>query len=377
MSWSMKLFTVRGIPVRVHASFLLIVGWAAYLGFTAGRADRLGSIAFMVAFVLLLFVCVLLHELGHGLVGQLFGAQVADITLWPIGGVARMSKMPERPYQEFVMTAAGPVTNILLTILLSIIAVAWIGPDESITLVTSPWLLRAFVSGMDGQTLLLLLIFNNALLAVFNLIPAFPLDGGRMLRALLAAVTSYRRATIIASIIGQMLALLLGMVALLDGQVFLGMIALFVFFGAWQEREQARYRTGLRGLHVRQAMQPVGARLHPLQTLGDVMAENAASPQAAFLVVDAGRLVGLLTRGELLTVLRKVGPGVRVGQHMHRDITQFAPDDALAESGDRLWQGAPAAVVVEQGQVVGTLSRADLLRLTEVMNARPELLPKN
>jgi stage IV sporulation protein FB len=377
MSWSLKLFTVRGIPVRVHASFLLIVGWAAYLGFTAGRADRLGSIAFMIAFVLLLFVCVLLHELGHGLVGQLFGAQVADITLWPIGGVARMSKMPERPYQEFVMTAAGPVTNILLTILLSIIAVVWIGPDEIITLVTSPWLLRAFVSGMDGQTLLLLLIFNNALLAVFNLIPAFPLDGGRMLRALLAAVTSYRRATTIASIIGQMLALLLGLVALLDGQVFLGMIALFVFFGAWQEREQARYRTGLRGLHVRQAMQPVGARLHPLQTLGDVMAENAASPQAAFLVVDAGRLVGLLTRGELLTVLRKVGPGARVGQHMHRDITQFDPDDALAESGDRLWQSAPAAVVVEQGQVVGTLSRADLLRLTEVMNARPELLPKN
>jgi len=378
MVWSFKLLSVNGIPIRIHITFLLVVAWAAYSGFTANRADWAQGVAFMVALVLLLFLCVLLHELGHSLVAQLFGVHVADITLWPLGGLARIAKMPERPYQEFVMTAAGPATNILLAILLSLAAVAWLGPGEILALVASPWLFRGLVPGMSWETLLLLLIVNNVLLAVFNLIPAFPLDGGRMLRALLAAVMSYRRATTIAAYIGQIFALLLGALALLDSNIFLAAIAVFVFFGAWQEREQVRARVNLQGLRVGQVMQPVGLRLHPLQTLGDAAAQGLISAQTTFVVVDGGRLAGLTTRAELLRALRKAGPAARVGQWMHRDVLRLAPADSLAEISERLWHAgsANAAVVIEAGQVVGTVDRADLARLTEALGVCPNLLPR-
>lgn len=377
MSWSLKLFTVNGIPVRIHVSFLLVIVWAAYMGFSTGRTDWVWRVGFMIAFVLLLFMCVLLHELGHGLVAQLFGGRVADITLWPIGGLARMSHLPERPYQEFVMTAAGPAINILLAILLTGVAVVWFGFDELLPLAFSPGLLRLFLSELNAQTLLILLIFNNALLAVFNLIPAFPLDGGRMLRALLTVIMPYRQATAIASFVGQALALILGIAALLSSNFTLGLIAMFVFFGAWQERTQVRYRASLHGLCVRQAMQPIGVRLYPLQMLGDVAGQVAASSQAVYLVIEGGRLVGLLTRSELLTALRKAGSTARIGQHMRREMPQFHPDEPLADAGDQLWQGRGAAgVVIEAGQVVGALNRGDLARLAEMLDAYPGALSK-
>jgi stage IV sporulation protein FB len=380
MVWSFKLISVHGIPIRIHITFLLVVIWAAYSGFTANRADWVQGVAFMVALVLLLFLCVLLHELGHSLVAQLFGVHVADITLWPLGGLARITKMPERPFQEFVMTAAGPATNILLAILLSLVAFAWFGPGEMLALgasANSPWLVRGLMSSMSAETLLLLLIANNVLLTVFNLIPAFPLDGGRMLRALLAAIISYRRATTIAAYVGQIFALLLGALALVDSNVFLAAIAVFVFFGAWQEREQVRTRVNLHGLRVAQIMQPVGLRLHPLQTLGDA-AQGLVSAQTTFVVVDGGRLAGLLTRAELLGALRKAGPAARVGQWLRREVPRLAPTDSLAEISERLWHtgAATAAVVIEAGQVAGTVDRADLARLTEALGACPDMLPR-
>ena len=376
MSWSLKLLRINGIPIRIHFTFLLVVAWAAYIGFEDGAENWVQNVGFMVAFVLLLFLCVLLHELGHSLVAQLFGVSVVDITLLPIGGLARMTKMPDRPYQEFVMAAAGPATNIALAIGLSLVAVAWLGPGRIFSLALSSEMLDSFLSDNGGQTLLALLILNNVFLAVFNLIPALPLDGGRMLRSLLAALLSYRRATAIASYVGQMLALVLGMVALLNSDLFLGLIAVFIFMGAWQEREQGRQRISLQGLRVRQAMQPVGLRLHPLQTVGDVAGQAATLPQTTFLVIDGERLAGLLTRSDLLSALSKPGPAARVGQRMHREIPQLTPDDPLAEAGDRLAQGPGAAVVVEAGQVIGTLSRPDLHRLTEALRAHPEVLPR-
>ncbi len=375
MSWSFKLLSVNGIPIRIHITFLLVMVWAAYNGFTLNRADRVQGVAFMVALMLLLFLCVLLHELGHSLVAQLFGVHVADITLWPLGGLARIARMPQRPYQEFVMTAAGPAMNILVALVLSLAAVAWFGPDEMLALIASPWLLYDLIGDMSIESLWLVLIANNVLLAFFNLVPAFPLDGGRMLRAMLAAVISYRSATSIAAAIGQSLALLLGMAALLAGDLFLAAIALFVFFGAWQEREEVRTRVNLHGFTVRQAMQPVGMRLHPMQTLSDVAGRIVNSSQEAFLVVDDDRLVGLLMRPDLLRALRKAGPTATVGHAMRREILRFAPGDPLIRASERLGRGADG-VVVEAGQVVGTLGPADLARLAELLSAYPDALPR-
>lgn len=375
MSWSLKLITIRGIPIRVHASFLLIVLWAAYIGLMNGSAGWLRGAAFMIVFVLMLFLCVVLHELGHSLVAQLFGVKVHDITLWPIGGVARLAKMPERPYQEFLITAAGPAVNIVLALGLILLALIWIGPAALARMVTSPWELQRLLSSMSGQTLVLLLAANNGLLALFNLIPAFPMDGGRLLRSLLAVVLPFGRATRIAAIVGQVFAAGMGLVAVFTGNFFLGLVAIFVFAAAWQERQSARTTDALRGLHVRQAMQPLGQRLHPLQTLGEALSQAATSPQPAYPVVDGGRLVGVITRGELLNAARRNGTTARLNAHVAREYVRVAADSLLTDAQEQL-QGQTATVVLDGGQVVGILSIVDLARVAEIMEVYQQAAAK-
>jgi Zn-dependent protease/predicted transcriptional regulator len=378
MSWSLKLFSVRGIPVRVHLSFLLIVFWAAYIGLLASRGNELGSAAMMVLSVLLLFICVVLHELGHSLMAQLFGVRVLDITLWPVGGVARMSKLPERPYQEFLITAAGPATNVVLAAGFGIAALFWIGPRRTLAFAASPALLEGFWFSAGGGALLLRLALYNVILAAFNLIPAFPMDGGRLLRSVLAAFLPFSWATRIASVIGQALAVVMIAAAVLPpGNFMLALIGFFVFIAAWQERRQVRTQDSLRGLQVRQIMQPTGPQLHPLQTLGDAAAQVAVKLQPAYLVVDGGKLVGVLPRSTLIAALRRVGAAARVAQHMSQEFVQLRPGDALAEVQERLLMGqAGIGVVVENGAVVGLLSRGDLLRLAELVNSYPDALPR-
>ncbi|OQA44695.1 MAG: putative zinc metalloprotease Rip3 [Chloroflexi bacterium ADurb.Bin325] len=363
MAASLKIITVRGIPIRIHVSFLLIVAWAAWLGWN-NQGDWLRGVIFMVSFVVLLFACVVLHELGHSLVAQLFGVKVHDITLWPIGGVARIAGMPEKPYQEFLITAAGPTMNVLLAIGLGLLAFVWIGPSTLGQFARAPWRLERFFTGMSVQSLVLMLAFNNLLLAVFNLIPAFPMDGGRLLRSLLAVLLPAALATRVAALIGQAIAVVMGLIALLTGQLFLGLVALFVFASAWQERQQAAAADGLLGLTVRQAMQPIGVRLYALQTLGEVVAQIAPIAQSAFLVLDAGRLVGLITRADLLAAIRSAGPAARLSQHATREWIQLHPDEPLLAAQQRM-QLRPAAVVVEDGRAVGIVTLGSMRRVAE------------
>lgn len=375
MSWSLKLITIRGIPIRIHITFLFIVLWAAYIGLVGSNAGWLRGALFMVVFTVLLFLCVVLHELGHSLVAQLFGVKVHDITLWPIGGIARLSKMPERPYQEFLITAAGPAVNIFLALGLIVLAVLWITPAGIARLITSPWQLQSLFSSMSGQALVLLLAANNALLAVFNLVPAFPMDGGRLLRSFLAAILPFRSATRIASFVGQALAVLMGLVALVTGSFFLGLVAIFVFAGAWQERQMAIAADVLRGRWVSQVMQPLGPRLSPSQTLGEAVSQVATAPQSAYLVVEDGQLVGLVTRGELLSALRKAGEGARLQAHMPKRTVILTPDTPLTQAQEHL-QLRPVGVVVEGGRAVGLLSTADLARIAEILEVYGQALPR-
>ncbi len=378
MTWSLKLVTVRGIPVRVHLTFVLVLLWAVFWGLQGGgSADWPRGVALTLAFVLLLFACVVLHELGHSLVAQLFGVQVQDITLWPIGGVARMAKMPEQPHQEFLIAAAGPATNILIAIILAALALAWMGPQATLSTISYLGWLNPFASDFNGQSLLLLLAFYNVSLALFNLLPAFPMDGGRLLRALLAAVVPFPRATQIAASLGQVLASFMAVIALATGNYLLALVGLFVFLAAWQERQRATSHASLRGLRVRQAMQPIGLQLHPLQTLGEAAAQVSTSSQSAYLVVDAGRLAGVLSRRTLLAALKRAGPAARVAQHVQRDVIRFSPDTLLTDAQDRLAaEPAAIAVVLQDGQVIGTVSRLDLLRLAETLDVYPNLLPR-
>ena len=374
MNWSIKLLTVRGIDIRVHASFWLVLIWAAYLGLRANpdgaAGDWLGSVSFMVLLVLLLFVCVVLHELAHSLVAQLFGVKVQDITLWPIGGLARMARLPERSYQEFLISAAGPAMNVLLALVLGVALVLWVSPQRTIDVLLTAGRPDGLLRRTDAQTMLLLLAVNNIILAVFNLIPAFPMDGGRLLRSLLATIMPFARATRIASLVGQVAAALMVFAGLFSGNPVLSLVGLLIFVAAGQERHQVAYDDHLSGLCVRHAMQAVAQRLHPLQTLGDAADQVGASTQPAYLVVDGGRLTGLLTRGNLLAALRKAGPAARVGPYVQREFVRLGAEEPLlvaqsrmAESKDRI------GVVVDQGSVVGLLSTMDIARMAEMRAA--------
>jgi Zn-dependent protease/CBS domain-containing protein len=380
MGASLKLVSIRGIAIRLHLSFVLVIVWAAYIALAGSRFSGevpWQRLAYAELFVILLFVCVALHELAHALTAQLFQVQVQDVTLWPLGGVARMARMPDDPFQEFIITAAGPAMSIFLTLFLGLILVASIGPANAVDTLLSPWLIGSMFGEANLPDLLFLLVINNALLAVFNLLPAFPLDGGRMLRALLASFMSFGRATGIAATVGQVVAGLLLVGSLVGPNVLLALVAIFMFFVAGQERRQAITDARLKGLRVYQAMQPVGQPLHPLQTLGQAAALMANSSQAFFLVLDGGQLVGILSRGDILDGLRRHGPDARVMQQMTRDISRLSTEEPLADARERLAQSDSwVAVVVQGGDVIGTLSQGDLNRVADLVQAYPGALPR-
>jgi Zn-dependent protease/predicted transcriptional regulator len=362
MSWSLRLFTVRGIPVRVHASFLLILAWAAFAGLTdRGRNSAVSSVAFMLVFTLLLFVCVVLHELGHSLVAQQFGVRVHDITLWPIGGVARLANMPKRPLAEFVITAAGPLVNLILALVFGVLTVLAIGPERLFTMIATG---RGWFRLLDSQnvlSLLTLLTVQNLLLALFNLLPAFPLDGGRLLRSFLAALIPFRTATRAASYVGQGLAVVLvGLSFLPPFNFFLALVGAFVFLGAWQERSQVFTQERLARYSVRDAMQPVGRRLGPDELLTEVARQVAASPQSVFLVGAGETVSGILTRDALLKSAKKAL--TTAGERSRREFVTVSPDMRL-EDAQAAFGLDGAAVVVENGETIGVISRADIARL--------------
>jgi Zn-dependent protease len=233
MRWSYRVGRIAGIPVQIHVTFLLLVVWIAI---SRGLLDgRLAAALTAVALLLLIFTCVVLHELGHALAARRFGISTRDITLLPIGGIARLERMPEQPSQEVAVALAGPAVNVVIA------AVLW---------VVSRGLNHPFLDAVTHGNLLESLLAVNVLMILFNMIPAFPMDGGRVLRALIAMRLPYERATRIASGIGQFVALVFGAAGLFNGNMMLVLIALFVFIAAGEERTIVQTRVSIQGLPV-------------------------------------------------------------------------------------------------------------------------------
>lgn len=367
---SIRLLTIRGIPIRIHITFPLILIWAAFQ-YGQGQANWAKGALFGVIFTLFLFVGVLLHELAHSLVALQFGAQVREIVLFPLGGVAQMESLPERPWQELLMALAGPVTSAVVGGVLGIATLFFL----PLRLWAS--FLRAIGTGMGLQWAYLLpyLAFTNLLLAGFNLIPAFPMDGGRVLRALLATAMPYGRATAIAVAVGQGLAWLLGLVGLLGGDVVLILVAFLVYSGAAQEGRMVQVKLALAGLQVDQVFSRGVRTVSPTDPLGvavDIMLEGF---QADFPVCEEGRLIGLVTRADLLRGLKEHGPQAPIGQVMRHQFPTATPQDDLFEVRERMAKaGLEALPVVEEGRFLGLLTQQDLNEAYALVSVRPSLL---
>ena len=353
MRWSFRIFTLAGIRIEMHVTFPIMVAW-----FALTAHDSRGALL-TVTELLLMFGCVLLHELGHALAARRYGIATREILLMPIGGVARLERMPEKPSQELVVALAGPGVNVILaTILVAVLGVRGVTPEQ------------AFARADQGLPEFLLL--GNLMMLVFNLIPAFPMDGGRVLRALLATTMPYTRATRIASQVGQGFAMLFAVAGIfLLHNPLMVLVAMFVFMAAGDERTSVQMRSSLSGLPVSAAMVTAFMSLetrHELQYAADLM---LAGDQQDFPVLEGGRYLGMLSRNDLIKGLREEGPTAPVGRVVRIDVE---PVDA-AWPLERAWQvmkaGRHAAMpVVMRGQLVGLLTLENMSELLMVQEAR-------
>lgn len=303
---SLRLGVLAGIPVFVHWTFLILIVWVMAGPLMSGQPGAAAAAVRSAAFVVAIFACVVLHELGHALAARRYGIVTRDITLLPIGGVASLERMPEKPMQELVVALAGPAVNVVIAAVLAPMVVL----SDGFAGLGAPTDMAGTGPGLHHQHFLAALVVTNLYLVVFNLVPALPMDGGRVLRALLAMAMSRARATAVAAAIGQVTAVGFVLLGLVTGHVFLMLIGVFVFLGAGSEAQMERFRSSLQGLPVGAAMMTRFRVLRASQSLREAAAELLAGSQQDFLVLaddgddrDAGSIVGVLTRGALVRAL--------------------------------------------------------------------------
>jgi Zn-dependent protease len=336
-------------------TFLVLLAWIGLVNYR--EQGSLAAAASGIAFILTLFGCVVLHEFGHALVARRFGIATRDVTLLPIGGVARLERMPEQPIQEFWVAVAGPAVNVVLAAGLGL----W--------LMTAGDPVSLLEVDMGQGTFVARLLVVNIALVIFNLLPAFPMDGGRIFRALLATRLPYPRATKIAAGVGQGFAFAFGFLGLL-GNPFLLFIALFVWIGAGQEARSVETRFALASLPVSRAMVTEFRSVPPQGSLGEVVALTLASSQRDFPVIEGGDVVGILCQRDLLAGLSQRGPEGRVAESMHTEFISVEAEEPLEAVLSRL-ENIPCRTmpVLSRGKVVGLLTMDNLGELLAIRAA--------
>ncbi|HEY7726939.1 MAG TPA: site-2 protease family protein [Candidatus Eisenbacteria bacterium] len=361
MRWSLLIATVAGIPIRIHATFGLLLLWIFGSYMVQGRGLLLAAEG--VALILAVFTCVVLHELGHALTARKYGVRTRDITLWPIGGVARLERIPERPSQEVAVAVAGPAVNVAIAGLLALV--------PGVIAATGDLLSRP---GAAQGPFLAELLLINVILVVFNMIPAFPMDGGRVLRALLAMRFDYVRATQIAAGVGQGFALLFALAGLWLMHPLLLFIAFFVFIGAGQEAAAAQWRSAFDGTPVSRAMIRDFRALRAGDPLALAVQMLIEGHQQDFPVVGdlpGARPIGVLMRADLLTALASGRLDQRVEEIARRNCGVAHPREMLDTVFRRMQEGGcPAIPVVgEDGAVVGMLTLENVGEYAMVQSA--------
>lgn len=354
MGWSFRIARVAGIDIKVHITFFLILILAAvqWGGITGGADGALFGVVLMT----LLFVCVTLHELGHSLAARYFGVPVREITLLPLGGVAVMTKNPDKPLHELIIAAAGPLVNVVIAALLFIP----VGAQVRMNLLDGQGLLPD-LNTVTLSTLLIWLFAANISMIVFNLVPAFPLDGGRILRALLAMALGFARATTIASTIGQIIAVGLGVYGVVSGNFMLVLIAVFIFFGAGQENSIAQSKTVLVTQRIGDTYNKHALTLQIGDRISRAVDFILTSYQPDFAVMQGSKLLGVLTREDVLRTLAATPGDPYVTEVMQRDIARLDADDALDIARDKLREGGARMGAVYRGtEYLGLVNLDDI-----------------
>jgi stage IV sporulation protein FB len=358
MSWSLNVGRVAGTVVRVHLTFLLFLAWI----FAASYASNGAAAAWnTLAFVALLFLCVLLHEFGHIFTARAFGVATPYVTLLPIGGVAQLERIPEEPWEEFLIAIAGPLVNVVITILLVFIGGATLQGYAT--------------TAIDNTQISLVdrLAMVNLFLALFNLIPAFPMDGGRVLRALLASRFGYVRATEISASIGQFVAFALGFIGLMYNPILI-FIAIFVYLAASSEAHMVALRAASRGVPVSHAMMTHFETLSPDGHLDGAVQTLLQTGQGEFPVVDGmGKPVGLLDRGALIKALKTLGPDARVADAMNPQFPTIGYRMTLEQAFKLMQeQSVPVVGVTDaSGKLTGLITGETIAEMMMLQDALP------
>jgi len=362
MQWSIPVGVVKGTVIRIHLTFILFLVWIAVTHYARGgqQAALEG-----VLFISLVFASVLLHEFGHVFAARRYGIKTPDITLLPIGGVAQMERIPEKPSEELVVALAGPAVNVVIAAVLALVLGG----------------LPAIGAGLNvenpGVSLLGRLAWVNVTLVLFNLIPAFPMDGGRVLRALLALRMGHARATRVAAGVGQVVAFALGLAGLF-GNPMLIFIALFVYMGASSEGTAAQHREASQDLVASDAAVTRFEALSPTSTVANAVECLLRTSQHDFPVVDgAGQMRGVVTRNGMIRALQATGPDTPVLDVMQRDIPTVRASQPLDDTVKLMQDGSlPAVGVVDdEGRLVGLVTPENFGELMMVQALRPKAPP--
>lgn len=361
MRWSWRIGNLAGISVYIHATFLLIILWAAVVGWQT--TQTIEGVFSSIVFILLLFLCVVLHELGHALTARKYGIKTRDITLLPIGGVARLERMPDQPLQELWVALAGPAVNVVIAALMLVwLSISRIGAGMET------------LFDPQHSSLVERLFTTNIALVVFNLLPAFPMDGGRVVRALLATRMPYVRATQIAANLGQVMAFGFALIGLVYQPVLI-LIALFVWIGASQESNLVQLKSALNGIPVSDAMLTNFRVITPEHTLDDTIRLTLAGSQTDFPVIENGQIVGILTQSDMLTGLSTLGRDVPVREVMHTEFEVTHPSDMLHSLFLKLQSSESdcrTALVLRHGQLVGLVTKQNIAEYLEIHAALAE-----